>query len=210
VTTSRRPPWLQWAQSLQTIAHAGLAYSKDPFDLERFTQLQALAAEILANHTDAAFEEIHGALQADAGYVTPKVDVRAVVFDDRDRVLLVREASDGCWSLPGGWADLGQSGSEVAVREVHEEAGYDVRATKLLAVLDKAKHDHPVKLWSVYKLFFRCELIGGAARPSLETPEVDWFEEGALPPLSIDRNTSAQLARMFEHLRAPELPTDFD
>jgi ADP-ribose pyrophosphatase YjhB (NUDIX family) len=210
VTEQGRPRWLQWAQSLQTIAHAGLTYSKDPFDLERFTQLQALAAEIIASHTDGAVDTIHASLRADNGYVTPKVDVRAVVFDERQFILLVREASDGCWSLPGGWADIGQSGAEAAEREVHEEAGYDVRATKLLAVLDKAKHDHPASLWYVYKLFVRCDLVGGAARPSLETPEVGWFAEDALPPLSIDRNTPAQLVRMFEHLRAPDLPTDFD
>ncbi len=210
MTTAERPRWLAWAQSLQTIAHAGLTHSKDPFDIERFDQLQALAAEILAAHTDADVESLLATMQADTGYVTPKLDVRAVVFDERNRILLVREASDGCWSLPGGWADLGHSGAEIAVKEVQEEAGYVVRATKLLSVLDKAKHAHPASLWYAYKLFFRCELLGGSATPSLETPEVAWFEEHALPPLSLDRNTPSQLTRMFEHLRAPELPTDFD
>jgi ADP-ribose pyrophosphatase YjhB (NUDIX family) len=205
-----RPQWLSWAQTLQTIAHAGLQYSKDPFDLERFGVLQELAAEMLAHHSDGSLEELRETVRADKGYVTPKVDVRAAVFDEQHRILLVREASDGRWALPGGWADLGQSGAEVAVREVHEEAGYGVRVTKLVAVLDKAKHDHPVKLWSVYKMFFRCELVGGAAKPSLETPEVGWFAEDALPPLSLDRNTPAQLARMFEHYRMPNAPTDFD
>src|SRR5687768_8074266 len=127
------PRWLDWARSLQTIAQAGLHYSRDPFDRERFEQVQGVAAEIIAEHTHGDVASMLQTLRAEPGYVTPKVDIRAVVFD-RDRLLLVKESSDGCWAVPGGWADVGESPAEVAVREVREEAGYDVRATKLLAV----------------------------------------------------------------------------
>jgi ADP-ribose pyrophosphatase YjhB (NUDIX family) len=122
----------------------------------------------------------------------------------------VRESHDGCWSLPGGWADIGQSPSEVAAREVLEETGYVVKPSKLLAVYDKAKHDHPKAFWYVYKLFILCELQGGAPKPSLETPEVGFFGPAALPPLSRERVTEAQVPRMFLHLAQPDLPTDFD
>src|SRR5512138_3186477 len=181
-----RPDWLRWADALQTIASAGLTYSRDPFDRDRFEQVRAIAAELLSRHTDLAPAAAAERLRAEPGYVTPKVDVRAAVFDG-DRVLLVREASDGRWSLPGGWADVGESPAEVAAREVREESGLEVRVTRLLAVLDKRKHPHPPQLAYVYKLFFLCEVTGGALRTSTETPGVDWFARRALPPLSLDR-----------------------
>ena len=199
-----------WAERLQTIAQAGRTYWRDPYDRERCEAVQAIAAEILAAHVDVTDETAHGWLRAEEGYATPKVDVRAVVGDAAGKILLVRESGDGRWALPGGWADPGSTPAEMVVREVREETGYEVRATKLLAVLDKRMHEHPPHLWYVYKLFFRCELEGGAPRPSLETTEVAWFAEDALPPLSLARNTPDQLARMFLHLRSPERPTDFD
>jgi ADP-ribose pyrophosphatase YjhB (NUDIX family) len=205
-----RPDWLRWADALQTIAAAGLTYSRDPFDRDRFEQVRAVAAELLARHTDLSLPAAAERLQADAGYVTPKVDVRAAVFDAGGRVLLVKEAADGRWSLPGGWADVGESPAEVAVREVREEAGLEVRAAKLLAVLDKRKHPHPPQLSHAYKLFFLCQVTGGALRESFETPGVDWFRRDALPPLSLDRVLPTQVERVFQHRDRPTLPADFD
>ena len=204
-----RPDWLRWADALQTIASAGLTYSRDPFDRDRFEQVRAVAAEILSRHTDLALPEAQARLQAEPGYATPKVDVRAAVFDG-DRVLLVREVSDGRWSLPGGWADVGESPAEVAAREVREETGLEVRVTRLLAALDKRKHPHPPQLSYVYKLFFLCQVTGGALRESFETPEVDWFRRDALPPLSLDRVIPTQVERVFQHRDQPTLPADFD
>ncbi len=204
-----RPEWLRWADALQTIASAGLTYSRDPFDRDRFEQVRAVAAEILSRHTDLALPEAHARLQAEPGYATPKVDVRAAVFDG-DRVLLVREVSDGRWSLPGGWADVGESPAEVAAREVREESGLEVRVTRLLAALDKRKHPHPPQLSYVYKLFFLCQVTGGALRESFETPGVDWFRRDALPPLSLDRVLPTQVERVFQHRDQPTLPADFD
>ncbi len=205
-----RPDWLRWADALQTIAAAGLTYSRDPFDRDRFGQVQAVAAEILSRHTDLALPAAAERLRAEPGYVTPKVDVRAVVFDGAGRLLLVQEVVDRRWSLPGGWADVGESPGEVVTREVREEAGLEVRPVKLLAVLDKRRHPHPLQLSSVYKLFFRCEVVGGALRASPETPGVDWFARGALPPLSLDRVVPSQLERLFRHRDDPGLPADFD
>ncbi len=204
------PDWLRWADTLHTIAAAGLTYTRDPFDRDRFEQVRAVAAELLARHTDLTLPQAEERLRAEPGYVTPKVDVRAAVFDPAGRVLLVRELVDGRWSLPGGWADLGESPAEVAAREVREEAGLEVRPVKLLAVLDKRKHPHPPQLAYAYKAFFRCDLLGGALRASRETPAVDWFSRDALPPLSLDRVLPAQLVRMFAHRDDPTLPSDFD
>ncbi len=146
----------------------------------------------------------------EGGYATPKVDVRGAVFRD-DRILLVKEKIDGGWTLPGGWADPCQSPSEAVVREVFEESGFEVRAVKLAAIYDRSRHAHlPPMPFHLYKLFFLCEITGGAAKESYETTGVDFFAEDAIPPLSISRTLPFQIARMFEHHRNRALPTEFD
>jgi ADP-ribose pyrophosphatase YjhB (NUDIX family) len=198
-----------WARTLQSLAQAGLTYARDAYDLERYRALRALAAEMLAAAVGELPERVAGVLEAERGYLTPKVDVRAAVFRE-GLVLLVREQTDGLWSLPGGWADVGASPSENAVREVREETGYLVRAAKIAAVYDKTKHAQPDAFWDVYKLFVLCELVGGEAATSHETTAVGFFGRHELPPLSLGRVTEAQVARMFEHHDHPDLPTDFD
>lgn len=200
---------LAWVQRLQTISQAGLTYARDPYDRQRYEQLQELAAEIAASIAPAKTEPWLEIIRAEKGYATPKVDVRAVV-EREGKLLFMRETQDGLWSLPGGWADIGESPSQIAEREVLEETGFEVKAVKLLALFDKARHDHPHEFWYCYKLFVRCELRGGAPTRSIETLDVAFFGANELPPLSTPRVTEAQVRRMFEHLAAPELPTDFD
>ncbi len=206
----KTPDQLQWAQRLQAIAQNGLTYSKDPFDVERFNQVRQIAAEILASGaamtTPEALVEV---FKRNFGYATPKVDVRAAVFQE-NRVLLVRERSDGHWTLPGGWADIGDAPSVAAVREVREESGYETKVTKLAAVYDRELHGHPPYPFHAYKLFFVCELVGGTAKTSVETTAVEFFPEDALPQLSLSRVTPVQVRRMFGHWRHPEWPTSFD
>src|SRR5215213_763325 len=203
------PAWLEWTQRLQAIAQTGLTYAADPYDIERYEQIRALAAEIAASHSDAEFEHISGMFAEQSGYATPKVDVRGAVFRD-DMILLVKERSDGGWTLPGGWADVGDSPSDAVVREIVEESGYQTRAVKLLAVYDRNKHGHPPYPFQAYKLFFLCDLICGTAAASGETEAVEFFREYALPELSLTRVVPAQIARLFAHYRHPEWPTDFD
>jgi ADP-ribose pyrophosphatase YjhB (NUDIX family) len=148
-------------------------------------------------------------IRHDTGYATPKVDVRGAAFAD-GRVLLVREVSDGAWTLPGGWADVNESPAESVVREVFEESGFEARAVKLAAVHDFRKRNRPRHLDSIYKLFFICEITGGRALPSIETSEVAFFAREELPPLSTGRTTAEQIQRMFRHAEDPALPTDFD
>ena len=200
---------LSWVHRLQTITQAGLTYSRDPYDRQRYEQLQELAAEIAASMAKASEAPWLEIIRAEKGYATPKVDVRAVV-EQNGKLLFMRESQDGLWSLPGGWADIGESPSQIAEREVLEETGFEVRANKLLAVYDKARHDHPPEFWYCYKLFVRCELRGGAPTRGLETLDTNFFGAHELPPLSTPRVTEAQVRRMFEHLALPHLPTDFD
>lgn len=216
---SQQVKWLKWVRQIQAIAQTGQHYTRDGFDRERYQQLEALAAEIVSTYTvDTEQEAIAGFFAVENGYATPKVDVRGIVFDEHDRVLLVRENLDGGhWTLPGGWADVNVPPSENVEREVLEEAGYRVRAVKLLACYDRDMHEHPPNIFHIYKLFFRCELLDEHPVPSpqgdLESNEARWFAEGDIPPdaeMSIGRVTHKQLKRFFEHLRHPEWETEFD
>jgi ADP-ribose pyrophosphatase YjhB (NUDIX family) len=204
------PSWLTHVRELQAIAQIGLAYTKDKFDAERYERIRTMASAMMASGSGSDVEQVLELLEQDIGYSTPKVDVRGAAFRE-GRILLVREISDGKWTLPGGWADVNQSPAECVERELAEESGFRVRADKLLAVWDYRRHGHvPPHPFSVYKMFFRCRIIGGEARAGVETSDVGFFGEGALPDLSLGRVTATQIERMFEHSRRPELPTDFD
>jgi ADP-ribose pyrophosphatase YjhB (NUDIX family) len=203
------PKWLQWARRLQAEGQNGLAYAENPFDRLRYQSVRDIAAEIMAAHTDVETTRIQDLFALEDGHATPKVDVRAAVFRD-DEILLVRERSDGLWSLPGGWADISDTPSEAAVREVREESGYQVRATRVLAVYDRDRQGHPAHRYRVYKIVFACELEGGRAQYSMETDGVGFFREDALPELSTGRVLPGQIARFFELWRHPHWPTDFD
>jgi len=203
------PDWLTWSQRIQAIAQTGLAFSHDIYDIERYGQLREIAAEIMAAHSGADVAWVRDLFAGQAGYATPKVDVRGVVFRE-DAILLVKERADGKWTLPGGWADVGDAPSTAVEREIAEESGYQARAVKLLAVYDRNKHGHPPRPDHVYKLFFLCELLGGAPATTMETDGVGFFRAHDLPELSVERIMPAQIARMFEHRGHPEWPADFD
>lgn len=203
--------WLEWGQKLQAIAQNGFTFSENPYDIERFQQVLQISTEMMATYSNVEPSYIVDLFDNEIGYATPKIDVRAAVFLD-DKLLLVKEKADGCWTLPGGWADIGDSPSEAVVREVYEESGYQTKAVKLLAVYDRnaPRHGHPPFQYCVYKLFFQCELIGGAATESFETEGAEFFGEHEIPPLSLTRVVPTQITRLFEHYRHPNYPTDFD
>ncbi|MGG0284284.1 NUDIX hydrolase [Peribacillus butanolivorans] len=203
------PKWLEWAKQLQSIAQAGLTYSKDIYDLERFELVRNISVEILSQQTDMDMTVIKDSFASETGYATPKVDIRAVVFRN-NKILMVKENTDGDWALPGGWADIGLTPSEVAVKEVKEESGFDVKTIKLLGVLDKKCHPHPPSLYHVYKMFIQCEIIGGQPKEGIETSAVEFFAENELPSLSIARNTESQIELAFKHLHNPQEPIHFD
>lgn len=203
------PKWLEWAQNLQALAQSGLTYSPNPFDLQRYQAIREIAAEMVSTYSEVDLQIVRDLFDSQAGYTTPKVDVRGVVFKD-DHILLVRELADGGFTLPGGWVDVNEPPSLAVEREVWEETGYQVKARKLLAVYDRNRHGHPAYIFHIYKLFILCELIGGQSNGSIETGEANFYSEDHIPPLSIARTTEEEISRFFVHHRCPDLPTDFD
>lgn len=206
------PQWLVWARDLQALAQSGLTYAESPFDRERYESIMQIAADMMAAGSAADMTRVLDLFRNQHGYATPKVVVRAAVFDDRQRVLLVREVLDhDRWTLPGGWADVNLTPVENAVKEVREESGYDVRVTRLAAVWDRDRQGHPPAPFSCYTLCFICELTGGAPRTSVETSEIGWFGADEIPAdLSLGRVLPRQIARLFTHARNADLPVDFD
>ncbi len=204
------PVWLKWAKELAAIAQNGLTYAETDYDTERYQAVRRIAAEMMSARSNQDTETLIKILADEEGYATPKLDVRGVVFRE-SKILLVEEKIDGGWTLPGGWADPCQSPSECVIREIREESGYETEARKLLAVYDRSKHPHkPPFPFHIYKMFFLCEITGGVPKVSHETTGVDFFPEDQIPDLSISRVLPAQIARMFEHHRNPDLPVDFD
>jgi ADP-ribose pyrophosphatase YjhB (NUDIX family) len=189
--------WLKIARELQSIAQAGLTYTQNKYDVERYEQLKQLSKNIVDEYSGLAMEKIDQIFELEEGYLTPKVDVRGVIFRE-DKVLLVKETIDGKWALPGGWADVGYTASEVVEKEVQEEAGLKVKVKRLMAVLDKKCHPHPPDLYYVYKMFFLCDQIGGQLKKGMETSDVGYFGIDELPELSTGRNTKGQIEMVFE------------
>jgi ADP-ribose pyrophosphatase YjhB (NUDIX family) len=207
---SPEPRWVQWARKLQAIAQTGLHFSESEYDRERYQKILQISVEIFAEYSGKSPSLIHGLFENQTGYATPKVDVRGVVFRS-GKLLLVRERTDGLWTLPGGWADVNDSPSEAVEREVLEESGFRTRAERMLAVFDRARHPHePPFPFHVYKLFVRCGLQGGEARTTFETSEVDFFGQNEIPPLSISRITIDQIHFCFETQKNPTALCRFD
>ena len=201
--------WLQWAQQLQAVAQTGDTYANNEFDRQRYDLVRKIAAEIMAAGSGIDAAEVLDVYVREGGYATPKLDVRGAVFRD-DCILMVQERSDGLWTLPGGFADVGDSPSVAIEREVLEESGFMVKVAKLIALFDRNRHPHPPFGYHIWKAFFLCELLGGEPAPSVETSAVGFFPEDALPPLSLGRIAVGQLQLMFAHHRNPQLPASFD
>lgn len=197
---------------LAALAQDGLTFATGDYDLDRYRQVSELATGLLAAISGRPDADLAIELGRDSGYATPKVDVRGAIFDDAERVLLMREKTDGRWSLPGGWADPGDAPSVAVTREILEETGYHSSAVKLIACWDRDLQGNlPPLPVHVYKLFFLCRRSGAVQPPAeLETLEVGWSGLGELPPLSLGRVNHRQLERALAHHRDPSLPTEFD
>jgi ADP-ribose pyrophosphatase YjhB (NUDIX family) len=202
-------PWFTWAQQLQAIAQSGLHYTENVFDRERFEQIREISLHMLAAQSDLSIEQLRDIFTPEEGYATPKVDVRGVVFRN-GKLLMVKELSDGLWTLPGGWVDINEPPSLAVEREVFEESGYRVKARKIAAVFDRNSHPHPPYLFHVFKHFILCDLLGGSPTTSIETGGAEFYGLAELPPLSVARTTLDEIETMFQHLANPARPTDFD
>ena len=203
------PQWLRWAREIQALSQTGNSYAKNEFDAQRYHRLAEIAAEMFAQHTGLGVPELVEDFQSQRGYATPKVDVRGAVFKE-GKLLMVKERIDGTWAMPGGWGDVGDVPSQGAEREVWEEAGFKVKATKVIGVYD-ANRLPELALYHAFKIVFLCDLIGGEARPSNETTEVRFFGRDEIPEeLLGNRTTVGQIEDAFNAHANPSVPTVFD
>jgi 8-oxo-dGTP pyrophosphatase MutT (NUDIX family) len=185
MTTSDRD-LLRWSEALAGIAKTGLGFTESQYERERFEEVLAIAADIRATVEDpverehALDEWMKGVGSGIAGYVTPKVAIGAVVGNDAGELLLVQRADSGIWLYPTGWADVGYSAAEVAVKEVKEETGIDCEVQRIIAVLDGLRLGFT--RIPLYSLVFHCRAVGGSLQGHpLECADVGWFAEDALP-----------------------------
>ncbi len=209
MTEFQAPRWLKWAREIQALAQTGYHYSEDDYHRERYQRLMEIAAEIVSEHSTLEYASLLCDFRAQIGYATPRIDVRGAVFRE-GRLLMVKERLDNGWTLPGGWADVGDVPSEAVEREVWEETGFRVRTSKLIGVYD-ANRTGPLELFHAYKLVFLCDLVGGEAQTSNETSAVEFFAKDEIPTiLSGERTKSRHIQDAYAMLSFPDIPTIFD
>jgi len=209
MTETNVPRWLEWAREIQSLSQTGLTFSGCDYETQRYQRLMEIAAEIVQDYTALAKETLLQGFLAQPGYATPKVDVRGAVVRD-GKILLVQERSDGRWAMPGGWADVGELPSEMVVREVWEESGFNVVPQKVIGVYDANRSGIPLEFYHAYKIVFLCKITGGEARPSSETRAVGFFSFDDLPPLSSNRTNERHLTEVCAHLQDRHRPAAFD
>jgi ADP-ribose pyrophosphatase YjhB (NUDIX family) len=202
------PKWFDWAREIFSLAQAGITYSSNEYDIQRYKRLQEITAEMLANQSELSREAILKSFSMQNGYATPKIDVRGAVIRD-GKILLVKEKADGKWSMPGGWGDIGDAPAEMVAREVWEESGFRVNVDKVVGLYD-ANRLQPFEFYHVYKLVFLCSIISGEPTPSIETLDVDFFGMDNLPPLSEIRTNKRILGEVFAHYENAGRPTFFE
>ncbi len=203
------PKWLKISREIQQLSQTGAAFAVTDYEKNRYKRLTEITAEIIEHHTVLKKESVQKVLMEQPGYATPKIDVRAAVIKDR-KILLVQESTDNCWAMPGGWADVGDIPSEVAIRETKEESGYDVKPIKVIGVYDANRIGGRLEFFHAFKIIFLCKLIGGKAQTSKETLDVRFFDFDVLPPLSINRTNNKHIEEIKLHLINSERKTFFD
>lgn len=205
---NKNEKWLQWAVELQSIAQAGLHYTKDKYDEERFERIREISAEMISYKTEIPIEKVKDLFCNEKGYQTPKLDSRAAIFKD-NKILLVQE-NNGTWSLPGGWVDVDVSVKENVIKEVKEEAGLDVTADYIIAVQDRDKHNLPIYAYKICKIFIFCTVIGGEFQTNIETIDSKYFGLDELPNLAEEKTTKEQISMCFDALNSEHWTTLFD
>lgn len=200
--------WLDWAIELQSLAQAGLHYGHDVYDKERYQRIREIAAEIMAVHADIPVERVQDLFCNEKGYQTPKLDCRAVIFQD-DKILLVQE-SNGQWALPGGWVEVNLSVKNNTIKEVKEETGLDAIPQRLIALHDRNLHNEPPYAYGICKVFSLCTVTGGEFHENSETLGYEYFAQDELPPLMADKTTVEQVQMCFEAYKDPQWQPVFD
>lgn len=201
------------AKKVRTISEIGLLYSTNDFDKERYSELKILSEQMMdATHHFSPYSA-SSLYNPTIDYPTPKVDIRALVLNKQNEILMVQERADSCWSLPGGWADIGATPSEVAIKEVLEETGLEVECFSLAAVFDKRVHPHPPEPYYVYKLVFYCRIKDSSpltVKPAFDVLDAGWFNINALPALSENRILPSQVATVYNNIIQNNFLTTFD
>jgi ADP-ribose pyrophosphatase YjhB (NUDIX family) len=211
------PQWILWAREIRAIAQTGLHYSKDAnhsdlnpvFDQQRYSRLLELSADIIANHCDISKYSLLQSFNKENGYITPKIDVRAAIFDNQ-RILLVQDRTEGSWSMPGGWADINKLPSKMVEREVLEESGIITKAIKIIGIYEANRDREPISIFHAYKIIFLCDKLGGDPRGSEGTSAVQFFSIDALPELTGPRTNSKHVMEAYQHHINPGRPTFFE
>ena len=200
---------IKWAMEIQSLSQAGLAYTDNVYDIERYERLREISAEIIAEKSNVNLEKIKDLFCSETGYQTPKIDTRAVIFKD-DKILLTHE-NNGTWSLPGGWCDVLESVRSNTIKEVKEETGLDVDAIKIISVQDRNKHNKPIYAYGVCKIFVLCDVIGGKFVENIETTEIKYFSLDEIPNnLAKEKNNREQIEMCFEAYKNVNWQTQFD
>lgn len=205
------PIWLSFAKRLHAIASTGEHFTAHVYDRERYSEIGAIASQMLASLAHTPVERIPELFPSYAkGYATPQVDVRGAIFRD-GKILLVQEASDGRWTLPGGYAEVGLSLTQNVIKEIQEEAGLDARVVRLLGIRHKAAHAYKPDIRDFYKVFFLCECDQDAQPQSgVETTEAGFFSVDALPPLSTGRTIEKDILAAMDARQSSRFQVFFD
>ena len=201
--------WLKWAIEIQSLAQAGLTYTDNVYDIERYERLREIAAEIIEEKNNISLEKVKDLFCNENGYQTPKIDTRAAIFKD-DKILLTHE-NNGTWSLPGGWCDVLESVASNTIKEVKEETGLDVETIKIIAVQDRNKHNKPIYAYGVCKIFVLCNVIGGEFIENIETTEIKYFSLDEIPNnLAEEKTNNEQIEMCFKAYKDEKWQTQFD
>lgn len=201
--------WLKWAIEIQSLAQAGLAYTDNVYDIERYERLREISAEMIEEKSNISLEKVKELFCNETGYQTPKLDTRAAIFKD-DKILLTHE-NNGKWSLPGGWCDVLESIGSNTIKEVKEETGLDVKTVKVISIQDRNKHNKPVYAYGVCKVFVLCNVIGGKFEENIETTETKYFALEEIPDnLAEEKTNKEQIKMCFEAYKDKNWKTQFD
>ncbi len=201
--------WLKWAIEIQSIAQAGIEYTDNVYDIERYERLREISAEMINEKSNISLDKVKNLFCNETGYQTPKIDTRAAIFKD-NKILLTHENND-TWSLPGGWCDVLESVKSNTIKEVNEETGLDVKAIKIIAIQDRNKHNKPIYAYGVCKIFVLCEVIGGEFKENIETTEINYFSLENLPSnLAEEKTNKEQIEMCFKAIKDKNWNTQFD
>lgn len=201
--------WLKWIIEIQSIAQAGLTYTDNVYDIERYERLREISALMMSEKSGLNLDKVKGLFRNETGYQTPKIDTRAAIFKD-NKILLTHE-KNGTWALPGGWCDVLETIKTNNLKEVKEETGLDVDTVKIIAIQDRNKHNKPIYAYGICKVFVLCNLLGGKFIKNIETTEIKYFSLDELPNnLAEEKTTKEQIEMCFEAYKSSDWEVLFD